>query len=267
MKSALIGYSGFVGGNLRQQASFDDLYNSQNIQDIAGKHYELLVCAGAPAKKWLANRDPAGDRQALDRLQGPLNQVHADRVILISTVDVLPRPIEVDEDAPIAVEALQPYGLHRYQLERFVADRFRTHVIRLPGLFGAGLKKNIIFDFLHHNAIDQVHADAVFQFYDLSHLWSDIQRVMGHAWPIVHFATAPLSVKEVAQEGFGFPFENRPAGAPPRYDFRSRYAQAFGGKDGYLYGRDQVLADLRRFIVEERSRLRETRSVEPRLAS
>lgn len=46
MTSALIGYTGFVGGNLAKQMSFDRVYNSQNIADIEGKQFNLVVCAG-----------------------------------------------------------------------------------------------------------------------------------------------------------------------------------------------------------------------------
>ena len=49
MKTALIGSTGFVGGNLQRQAAFDDGYHSRNIESLAGKSYDLIVCAGAPA--------------------------------------------------------------------------------------------------------------------------------------------------------------------------------------------------------------------------
>lgn len=58
MKSALIGYTGFVGNNLIGQAHFDDLYNSKNIGDACDREYDLLVCAAPSAEKWKANLDP-----------------------------------------------------------------------------------------------------------------------------------------------------------------------------------------------------------------
>ena len=53
-ETALIGYSGFVGGNLLRQRSFDACFNSSNIEAIAGRSFDLVVCAGAPAEKWKA---------------------------------------------------------------------------------------------------------------------------------------------------------------------------------------------------------------------
>src|SRR5438046_1711102 len=114
MRSGLIGYTGLVGGNLLRQASFQDLYNSRNIEEIAGRRYDLLVCAGAPASKWLANRDPEGDRRSLGRLMNALGQVQADRVVLISTIDVFPDSCLVDEGAEPDGSRQQPYGRHRH---------------------------------------------------------------------------------------------------------------------------------------------------------
>ena len=74
MSRALIGHTGFVGGNLRAQTDFTDFYNSKNIDSIAGRSFELVVCAGAPAAKWIANREPEQDRAALQRLMGPLGR-------------------------------------------------------------------------------------------------------------------------------------------------------------------------------------------------
>ena len=61
MATALIGYTGFVGGNLMRQQHFDAWYNSTNIHTIDGKNYSLVVCAGVPAAKWIANREPVQD--------------------------------------------------------------------------------------------------------------------------------------------------------------------------------------------------------------
>ena len=96
MKTALIGHSGFVGSSLARQTSFDARYRSTDIQDIRGKHFDLLVCAGASGKKWLANREPANDLRSLETLMSHLEHVRSDRVVLISTVDVFSVPVDVD---------------------------------------------------------------------------------------------------------------------------------------------------------------------------
>src|SRR5947209_7236332 len=110
MRSALIGHTGFVGGTLLRQYPFDDLYRSTNIGVIRGRSYDLVVCAGAPAAKWLANREPENDRACLAKLQDCLGQCQARRVVLISTVDVFADPRGVDEATPVDPAHTQPYG-------------------------------------------------------------------------------------------------------------------------------------------------------------
>ena len=63
MTQALIGYSGFVGSTLFKQHAFESLFRSTNIGEINGQIFDTVVCAGAPAQKWIANRDPEADRK------------------------------------------------------------------------------------------------------------------------------------------------------------------------------------------------------------
>lgn len=250
MAEALIGHTGFVGRNLAAQRTFTHCYHSRTIWDIKGHSFDLIICAGMPAEKWRANRDPEADRANLARLVEALVQTEAKRFILISTVDVYPHPVDVDEETFIDDVALQPYGLHRRQLEKFVREKFPTAmIVRLPALFGHGLKKNVIYDLLHDNQVERIHADAEFQFYSLDGLWHDLTVAQAAALSVVNFATPPIAVWEVAEHAFGFRFENRPPVQPARYDVRSRYASAFGGNDGYLESKEAVLERLRAFVA------------------
>ena len=253
MKSALIGHTGFVGGNLLRQRAFDDLYNSKNIESIAGRSYDLIICAGAPAEKWKANQNPEADRQVIDRLIAALRQVEVKRFILISTVDVYPQPVDVDEASAVDWSQASAYGRHRRLLEEFAVGRFSALLARLPGLFGKGLKKNIIYDFLHGNQVDKIHADAHFQFYGLDSLWADLQTATGAGLSVLNVATEPVSVAQVAQDAFGRTFENRPAGlAAARYDFHSQHAALFGGRGPYLQSKETVLEKMKKFVESER---------------
>lgn len=251
MKTALIGHTGFVGGNLLRQTDFTDCFNSKNIRDIAGRSYDLLVCSGARAEKWKANKDPEADRRHIDELMAQLAGVAVERLILISTVDVYPEPLGVDEATPIDLERSMPYGRHRRLLEMLAEHRPDALIVRLPGLFGPGLKKNIIYDFIHVNAVDNIHADSQFQFYNLAHLWRDIQTALKNELKLVNFATEPVTVAEVARQAFSRDFQNRPPGAPAKYDMKSRHCALYGGSNGYLYSRPQVLAELKQFVANQ----------------
>lgn len=248
----MIGHTGFVGSNLAHQHEFDDFYNSKNIEEIAGRSYDFLVCSGAPAEKWKANQDPEADLRGIDRLWSALRQVAVSKLVLISTVDVYSRPIDVDEDVDPGDDPATAYGRHRYELERRAADQFDTLVVRLPGLFGPGIKKNVVYDFLNGNGLDKIDARGVFQFYGLQSLWRDVETALGAGLTLVNFATEPTSVCQVAREAFGIAFTNAPAVDPPRYDFRTKHDRVFGGMGGYIRNQEQVLSELRAFVASQR---------------
>ena len=251
MASALLGYTGFVGGTLHQQHRFDDLYNSSNIEQLAGKHYDLVACAAAPGVKWKANKEPEQDLASIQRLMAPFETLKAKKVVLISTVDVYQDPVGCDEGTPIDRAAGGAYGKNRLMLEDFLAARFDTVVVRLPGLFGKGLRKNVIFDVLTNNRVDQIVPNAVFQFYDMQHLWRDVQTAQRAGLKLVNFAVEPTSVKDVVQHAFGVTLPAPDQSQPARYDMRTKHAAVFGGKGDYMATAQQVLDGVRDFVAGE----------------
>lgn len=253
-ESALIGYTGFVGSNLLRQRSFDACFNSSNVEAIAGRSFDLVVCAGAPAEKWKANADPERDSDIVERLTRALEHVNANKLVLISTVDVFLEPRDVDEESPVPLAGLHAYGRHRRRLEQIVASRFETHIVRLGGLFGRGLKKNVIYDFLHENQTERIDARSVFQFYDLRRLWRDITTAIDNELSLVHLATEPVSVAEVARAGFGIEFTNQTPAPPAQYDVHTRYAPLFGGSGSYIEAKSTELAAIASFVEAERQR-------------
>jgi nucleoside-diphosphate-sugar epimerase len=248
---ALIGHTGFVGSNLARQARFDALYNSANIESIAGQEFDLLVIAGVRAEKWIANANPEQDREGIDRLVRPLAKVRAKQVVLISTVDVFITPIEVDESTPVKTEGLHPYGLHRYTLEQMLGAKYRTVVARLPGLYGPGIKKNVIHDFLKDHETHKIDSRGVFQFYGLHRLWKDLEIAMANDLELVHLPTEPVSVAEVARHAFGKEFTNHVVEKPARYDIRTKHAALFGGVGDYLENKAAELEGIRLFADRE----------------
>lgn len=252
--SALIGHTGLVGGNLLRQHYFDDCFNSSNIQEIEGRHYELLVCSGVSGTKWLANLHPAEDQEKIDRLMGHLRNVTADRLILISTVDVYGKPSQVDEDSVIDAECQTSYGRHRHQFEKTICEHFpKVSIIRLPAIYGWGLKKNALFDLMHDHEVEKINAHAVYQFYSLDRLWRDLEICLAHELPLVNVATEPLGIQEIAQKLFNVELKNGSAEAAAAYDFRTKYAAVFGGANGYFHDKATALKDISAFVEQQRA--------------
>ena len=247
--NALIGYTGFVGGNILRQKPFKYLYNTKNIEDIQQKKFNLIVCAAAPGVKWIANKEPEKDFNAIKRLINNIKNVKTEKFVLISTIDIYSEINKVDEDSLVKKNDLLPYGRHRRILEEFVESRFNSTIVRLPGLFGKGLKKNVVYDFIH-NSFESIHQDSIFQFYYLDYIWKDINKALENNLKILNFATEPISVKELAKKVFNFDFNNNIASEAPYYDMRTKYGYLWGNNNPYLYSKSKVLADIKLFIKE-----------------
>lgn len=150
MAAALIGHTGFVGGNLRQAHGFEALFNSSNMDGSRGQNFDLGVCAAAPASMWAANRDPEGDAQLIGTLIGQLQGLRAQSFVLISTIAVLGDVAGGHDENTTVFEETLAYGRNRRTLERACQEHFDDCIIlRLPALFGRGLKKNFVFDVLN----------------------------------------------------------------------------------------------------------------------
>lgn len=70
-------------------------------------------------------------------------------------------------------------------------------IVRLPGIFGPGLKKNVIYDLIHDNNLRQVHPGGVFHYYDLRRFSDDIDRAWLLGCSILNVSTAPFGTGDI----------------------------------------------------------------------
>lgn len=145
--SVLVGSTGFVGGNLMASHPFDAAYHSSNVQQGFGKENDLVVYAGVPAAMFLANQDPQADLAVMRAARENLRRLNPKKLVLISSICVFADSkgkTEADEPQP---EGLAAYGANRLQLERWVREDWPDAlIVRLPALYGLGLKKNFLYD-------------------------------------------------------------------------------------------------------------------------
>lgn len=252
LPDGLVGYTGFVGGNLLAQRAPTLCFNRANSRTMRGQAFGRLWVSGAPAAKWIANREPDVDARNIDALIEDLDHTQAEEVVLISTVDVYPVPVDVDEEVAVAPDDhSEAYGRNRLRLERFVGERFpRACILRLPGLFGPGLKKNLLFDLLNARGEQFVHRHSVFQFYDLTLLAAHADIAVANGLEVVNLATEPIPATVVARDVFGLTLtaEEVPVA---NYDVHTRHARAFtpSVRGPYLMDAATVLGQIRNFVA------------------
>ena len=254
MSRALIGHTGFVGGTLFRACSFTHLFNTSNFRELAGQRFDEIICAGIPAVKYIANREPEQDWLQISALLSVLEQTRTGRFVLISTIDVYPDPSQpLDEDAALEGLPNQPYGRHRLAAERFIAGRFPSHaIVRLPALFGEGLKKNALFDLLHDNMVEKINRAAMFQWYPMHRLAGDLERIACADLRLVNLVAEPMPMREVIARHFPHAQVGPEVLPAPRYNLRTRHAALFGGDGGFVMAIQQVMEALDAFIAQAR---------------
>jgi nucleoside-diphosphate-sugar epimerase len=244
-RKCLIGYTGFIGSNLKTQLEFNEFYNTQNINEIKGD-FDLVVCSAAPAIKWYANLHPEEDEQNIKNLIEHLKRINSKKFILISTIDVYSSS-ENQHEGISNYEKTSGYGKNRRTLEEFATNHFKNiKIIRLPGMFGKGLKKNIIFDLCNNNHIDKINLFDEFQWYNVENLWKDITKIPEDIHEI-NFFTEPISNKELIESVF--PEFNNIGNSEKRiaYNNRSLYFS-----DGYIQKKQEVIKELKEYKINIR---------------
>ena len=246
VRRALVGWTGFVGGALDARIAPVARFRSTDVDQLPAADVDEVVCAAAPAEKWRANAEPEADRAGIHRLVDALDGSRAGSCVLVSTVDVFADSRGVDETTPADTAQEQAYGRHRAELEEFVRRRFDDAlVVRLPGMYGPGLKKNLVYDLIHQPGARFAHQDSSFQFYDVRDLWGHVLLARDAGLSVVNLATEPVTSAQVARECFGVDYrcDDRPQVA---YDLRTAHAGALAGREGpYLRSADEVLTGIR----------------------
>lgn len=249
MKTALIGYTGFVGSNLKEQYNFTDLYNSKNFQEMQGQEFDLVICAGVSAVKWMANKEPEKDLECIKALENVLATVKAKQFILISTIDVYATPQRLDEDFDCSSIPNHAYGTHRAAFEKFCNNKFEDcTIVRLPGLFGEGLKKNAIYDLLNDNCLEMINTKSSYQYYYLKHLWKDIQVALDNNIKLINLFTEPVSTQEICKTFFPLKVVGQEAAPEGHYNLYTKHATKWNNKGNYIYTKDEMIQQLSEFI-------------------
>ncbi len=301
---ALVGYTGFVGSNICDKEKFEYLFNSKNIEDAYGLCPELLIYSGVRAEKYIANNFPQKDMDSIIQAEENIKRISPERLVLISTIDVLKDSRLADENTNVVQEEKNAYGYNRLQLEKWVRENYPDAlIVRLPGLFGKNLKKNFIYDFINvipfmikeekmkeldddyiksryilqdngfyrlgditgeeraalkerfkkagFTALAFTDSRSVFQFYPLSRLWKDIELALKNNIRLLHLATEPVSASEIYRYLTGQEFVNELSAPPAYYDFRTVYDSIFGGKNGYIASKDEIMKSIKEFVYNE----------------
>ena len=178
-----------------------------------------------PAIKWIANKYPNQDKLNTLKLIKNLKKIRTQLFVLISTIDV---------------HFNHTYGKNRKMLENFVKNNFKNYlIIRLPGIFGTGLKKNIIYDLINKNELQKIYSNDYFQWYDLDLLKKNIENLKTNKNKVYEFYSAPVENKKIINLFKKVDLKKIRLN-PIKYKFRP--------KNGYMFSEKYTLLRIKKFI-------------------
>lgn len=245
MADTLIGYTGFVGSNLKEQVHFEYFFHSRNIQNISLMQHDTIYCAGISSNKFYANSNENVDRENIDNLLKELKKVKCKRFILISTVDVYQNLSNQNEDDFKSNDEHHAYGKNRLYFENEIKKIFNNYyIVRIPGLFGKYLKKNILYDLINNTFYHKVNLAQQFQWYYITDLVNDINRIIKQNIREVNLVTEPIELKKIVttffEETSDMIYDDTNC---VKYDVRSKYTAT-----GYWYTADEILEKMKKWL-------------------
>ena len=273
--NVLLGYSGLVGSYILRYVKIENMYNSKNINDVRNMEVDNLYIACIPAVKWYANKYPEKDSDVINGIQDIIKTIKVkNKVILISTIDVYNKTNSgMDEETLYTQyphhdpQNNHPYGKHRYMFEEFIKAHFKNYyIIRLPALFGIGLKKNILYDLLNNNNVNQICKNTYFQWYNLEWLVNDIEICIENNIRVCNLFTQPINTNDILTLFPEYNYDNNPVSTSSilNYNIKTRNYKYFDSNtqsitdvnidilkdinNGYIYNKLSILDEIKKFV-------------------
>lgn len=107
-----------------------------------------------------------------------------------------------------------------------------------------------LFKKVGFSALNFTDSRGQFQYYNLKYLYENIQTAIDNNIKLLNIATQPIEIGTLHRVLTGEDFVNEVASVPPLYDFRTKHAELFGGRDGYIQTAEFVYSDIKKFVEE-----------------
>jgi len=104
------------------------------------------------------------------------------------------------------------------------------------------------FNKIGFSALNFTDSRGVYQFYNLKYLWQHICIALENNIKVLNLATEPIEVSELYKYIYNKDFKNEIATQIPNYNYKTKYSKLFNGKDGYIFDKQFVLEDIKKFV-------------------
>jgi nucleoside-diphosphate-sugar epimerase len=239
----LVGNTGLIGTTLKDSLVFDREYNRRNFERFYSEMDDVYLSC-LPATKWLINQNPIEDYYNMMSIFNILKQFSYRKIVLFSTIDVYSHsPLKSNE------KILPNYGELCYGSNRLIFESLiktleceSLTILRLPGVYGKHIKKNVIYDLLNNNQVEKININSSYQWYDLSSLVDDVNKYQDGTYNLF---PEPLDTADLLEIFNSNPRDMNVSSEKTLYDFQTIYDST-----GYIYSKERTVEKLKKFISE-----------------
>lgn len=105
------------------------------------------------------------------------------------------------------------------------------------------------FNNIGFSALNFTDSRGKYQFYNLKYLWKHIEIARKNNLEVLNLATEPVKISEIYKYIKNEEFKNEIlVDNVPNYDFKTKSARLFGGKEGYIFDKEFILKDIYEFV-------------------
>lgn len=242
-KIAIIGYSGFIGSNLKFFYKSKYNYNSKNLECIYKYKFHTVILCAPSSKMWIANKYPHKDFKNIKNLINILKKIKTKKIILISTIEVYGKDNNKNEINKTSKRTNSSYGINRVFLEEFIKKFFTNHlIIRLPIVYGKNFIKNCIYDLKNKNNVSQLNGNDLVQIYNVKNLKKDINFCIKKKIKLINISSKPLRLKFIAKKFFNINLNTF------KKSRNMRMKTTMVGNKKYFHTQAKTLQDLKNFL-------------------
>lgn len=209
----------------------ETLIDTENLHPYGLNRYKL--------EQWVAENV---DNYHIIRLPGLFGK-NIKKNFIFDMINIIPSMLKEN----LYVKILQDFK----ELEQYyIKDNLFYKLKNISVEERAKLKK--FFEEYDFNALYFTDSRNNYQFYNLANLWKDIQIVLNNNIKLLNIATEPINTSDLYKYVTGKDFNNIIANEPVTYNMESIYAQKYYNHDKYLYLKEDILKEIKTFIMEHK---------------
>jgi hypothetical protein len=115
----------------------------------------------------------------------------------------------------------------------------------------AQAKLKAVFKQVGFSALNFTDSRGLYQYYNLANLWTDIEKALANGINLLNLAVEPVTAAEVYAYVTGETFINELPKDVPHFHYKTKYAALWGGHEGYLATKQEVLLGIKKYVDGE----------------